>query len=515
MSFKIKNQLLLLTSMIKELRSSPSILKKKEILLSHTDKSRDLRTVLLKWTSLTGPFNLRSKTILSKEIKEKVRTAKNLKEDLHAEMKDQHNAVMEKSSVIDLLTPLESGNLRGNDAIRFLRDVYTDLDSELTETLSLLVDKTLLCGISQEKIRRILSDEIDNETSITGITNTTEPPIFLPHLPPVLLGITHDKMSTKNHQKDGPFYLSRKLDGIRALTTFTSTEQKPHIFTRSHKRIHPPIEEYFEEDLKSLKASAKDFDFQLDGEICLISEKTGIEDFRSTLSLLSRTSSINLVIPDGYKLIYYVFDLIVPDKTFSERHAILQAIFGNNTISKNAASNNNNNYDDDNNNNDGTNVLLSTKTKRTKVLLLEQTEIVHFSHHKRFIVPMWEGLVLRRSTSKHPLLRESRTPDFIKVKSFKEKEFIVEECKWSTMMVGDRFEENLLSSVRISLSTSADTAVWVGSGFSLEERRMFSKSKRESIVGSTVTVRYFEEFETSLRFPTIKAIYLGGQKRMV
>lgn len=493
--------------MIKELRSSPSILKKKEILLSHTDKSRDLRTVLLKWTSLAGPFNLRSKTILSKEIKEKVRTPKFIKEDLDGQKKNQQNAVIEQSSVIDLLTPLESGKLRGNDAIRFLRDVYTDLDSELSETLSLLVDKKLLCGISQEKIRKILGGRNDNETSITGITNITEPLVSLPDLPPVLLGITHDKMSTKNHQKDGPFYLSRKLDGIRALTTFPSSESKPQIFTRSHKRIHPPIEEYFEEDLKSLKASAKDFDFQLDGEICLISEKTGIEDFRSTLSLLSRTTSINLVIPAGYKLVYYVFDLIIPDKTFSERHNVLKAIFSNSSISNNSAASTNNP--------DGTNALLSAITKGTKVLLLEQTEIAYFLHHKRFIVPMWEGLVLRRSTSKHPLLRESRTPDFIKVKSFKEKEFIVEDCKWSTMMVGDRFEENLLSSVRISLSTSVDTAVWVGSGFSLEERRMFSKSKKESIVGSTVTVRYFEEFETSLRFPTIKAIYLGGQKRMV
>lgn len=456
MTFKIREQLKVLTILIKELRLTSSSLRKKEILLSHTENNNDLRIALLKWSLLTKPFNIRSKRI-GEGIRDKNKET-------------QKEEPQEPSSIIDLLIPLENGLLRGNSAILFLKSIYNTLDNELSETLSLLIDKNLLCGLSQNGIRALLQNEGKNSF------------MDLPLLPPVLLGVSMD-INNDTTIREGSFFVSQKLDGIRALTTFDDIDKKVMILTRSHKRMHFTIEDFFSDDLRGLKNSFPNKEaFQLDGEICLIDKKTGIEDFRSTLSLISTTTSLHLSFPDDKELVYYIFDIIIPGKTFLERQEILLSIPNN------------------------------TWTKRLK--LLKQEKIDDFSNYKKFINSSWEGLILRKSSSIHTLLKESRSNDFIKIKSFKEKEFIVSECKYSRMMINDHFEDDLLSSVRIDLSPTSSSEVWVGSGFSIEERRKYAKHSNNSLVGSMITVRYFEEFENSLRFPTIKAIYFKD-KRLV
>lgn len=78
---------------------------------------------------------------------------------------------------------------------------------------------------------------------------------------------------------------------------------------------------------------------------------------------------------------------------------------------------------------------------------------------------------------------------------------------------GRHAQEVLLSSVKIRLGGGE---VWVGSGFSLEERRRFAADP-ETLRGCQITVRYFEESvnrrdgQRSLRFPTIKAVHHGGR----
>ena len=57
--------------------------------------------------------------------------------------------------------------------------------------------------------------------------------------------------------------------------------------------------------------------------------------------------------------------------------------------------------------------------------------------------------------------------------------------------------------------------VGVGSGFTIEERKLFFNNP-EDIVGKTVTIQYFEESKNkdgdySLRFPVVKHIYQNGR----
>jgi hypothetical protein len=99
----------------------------------------------------------------------------------------------------------------------------------------------------------------------------------------------------------------------------------------------------------------------------------------------------------------------------------------------------------------------------------------------------------------------------LKVKKFYDAEYIVEGVENSTHRViedGREVEEEMLGNIFI---THKGNQVRVGSGFSIEQRRQFYKNPSQ-IIGKTITVQYFEETHnqhggTSLRFPTIKAIY--------
>ena len=77
---------------------------------------------------------------------------------------------------------------------------------------------------------------------------------------------------------------------------------------------------------------------------------------------------------------------------------------------------------------------------------------------------------------------------------------------------GAECEETMLSAVYI---THKGYSVKVGSGWTIEQRQHYYKHP-EQIVGSEITVQYFEETKNqdggiSLRFPTLKIIH--GKKR--
>ena len=73
---------------------------------------------------------------------------------------------------------------------------------------------------------------------------------------------------------------------------------------------------------------------------------------------------------------------------------------------------------------------------------------------------------------------------------------------------GTEVEEEMLSAVLIE---HKGNIVRVGSGFSIDQRKMFFKNPT-GIIGNEITVQYFEESqnqngEYSLRFPVIKVIH--------
>ena len=98
-----------------------------------------------------------------------------------------------------------------------------------------------------------------------------------------------------------------------------------------------------------------------------------------------------------------------------------------------------------------------------------------------------------------------------------EDDYQVHDYKSERMLIHDNGSHRLVELVSsIMIKHRTKHPVWVGSGFSLEERKsLFAEPER--LLRSVVTIRYFEETsrlcrktgETvySLRFPSIKAIY--------
>ena len=108
-----------------------------------------------------------------------------------------------------------------------------------------------------------------------------------------------------------------------------------------------------------------------------------------------------------------------------------------------------------------------------------------------------------------------RSKDLLKVKKFYDEEYVVKGVEFGSMRYikeGVEVEEEMVSNITIE---HKGNEVGVGSGFTIEERKLFFDHP-EDIVGKTVTIQYFEESknkngEYSLRFPVIKHIYENGR----
>jgi DNA ligase-1 len=119
----------------------------------------------------------------------------------------------------------------------------------------------------------------------------------------------------------------------------------------------------------------------------------------------------------------------------------------------------------------------------------------------------WEGIMLRKDT----FYRGKRSSDILKVKQFHDAEYTVVDIQngpFRVIVDGKEVEEDVMRHVVIE---HKGYRVDVGSGFSLEQRRLY-KENPNAILGKQITVQYFEESFNqhggiSLRFPTVKAIY--------
>jgi len=128
----------------------------------------------------------------------------------------------------------------------------------------------------------------------------------------------------------------------------------------------------------------------------------------------------------------------------------------------------------------------------------------------------WEGNMIRKDVG----YEGKRSNDLLKIKKFHDDEYVVKSVEVGPFRLIDKSTklettEEVLTNVIIE---HKGYDVSVGSGFSVEERRLFSENP-DLIVGKEITVQYFEESsnkdsELSLRFPTIKKIWLDGRRNI-
>jgi DNA ligase-1 len=288
----------------------------------------------------------------------------------------------------------------------------------------------------------------------------------MPNLIPTFnVALAHDYTKVKGvNLADNSWYVSRKLDGVRCITIIR--EGKVNFFSRNGKEF---------DTLGHVKSAIESLgltDCVLDGEICLMKED-GSDDFQGILKQIQRKSH-TIENPR-----YWIFDIMTLDEfdsgvgsvPLSER--LKRLSFTGDTISNLA-----------------------------QYLITSEETLVQLRDSSRS--NGWEGLIARRNVG----YEGDRTKNMLKLKDFHDAEYevIATIMEKQRVIVNEReVEEEVLSAVIIEHKGSR---VRVGSGFNMADRRHYFKHPEE-IVGSVITVQYFEETvdqmgNHSLRFPVFK-----------
>jgi len=377
--------------------------------------------------------------------------------------KDLCNASTNFNSQEDLFTLLDSLNckiLTGHNAIKEVNG-FLHHNPQLKEILYLILGRNLKIRVSVKLINKAC-------------------PNLIPTFNVALANKYDDKTKKKVDFKKDVWYVSRKLDGVRCII-MVDEKGNARSYSRAGKQFYTLS--LVEKEIESLGVK----NVVYDGEMCIVN-KEGDEDFQSIMKEINRKDH---TITNG---LFQIFDFI-PTSIFykgysdsgllSQRTIALKSLF---------------------------------KTSNSKYLkVLSQTPITSFEELDKLTVKAsekgWEGLMLR----KNDFYKGKRSNDILKVKTFHDDEYIVKDLSFGPFRYikeGKEVEEDMLTAVSIM---HRGNTVSVGSGFTIDQRKIFYK-KPDDIIGKTITVQYFEESQNqdgdySLRFPVIKAIH--GEKRQV
>lgn len=272
------------------------------------------------------------------------------------------------------------------------------------------------------------------------------------------------------------WYASRKLDGVRCLVV-SDENGKVTCFSRQGKIFETlGLVERAVEEL-GVKGSV------LDCEVCLIDNDS--DDFQGIMKLIRKK---DFTIPNP---VCKLFDLLSLDEFSSgTSKRILSERLKN--LSEVIPENHN---------------ILQVLPQRIVKSKEEYESLMEEAAEKG-----WEGLILRRDAA----YKGKRSKDLLKCKNFEDAEYVVKKAEMGPfryVFEGQEREEEMLSCVTIE---HKGHEVRVGSGWTIEQRRMFYKNP-SSIIGKTINVQYFEETRNqeggiSLRFPTVKMVYENGRE---
>jgi DNA ligase-1 len=348
-------------------------------------------------------------------------------------------------TLFDLLDALDSRKISGHLALSAAK-THIDSWSEYAGLIYQVIDRNLETRATTTLINRV----------IPGL------------IPTFNVALAHDATKVKGVDlTDGTWFVSRKLDGVRCLAVVKGGDVK--FYSRNGKEFHT-LDKVKNEILR-LGLS----DCVLDGELCLQNEE-GSDDFQGVLKQIQRKDH---TIPNPK---YWVFDFLTLEEF--ETGSSTQILSARQLRAATAL--------------DG-----STMVSRLKQALIgSEDDLVRAKEESK--LGSWEGLIARRDVD----YEGERTKNMLKLKEFHDAEYMVKEAIMGPQRVivnGHEVEEEVLSAVIIE---HRGCPVQVGSGFSLDERRKYYKSPEE-IVGSTITVQYFEETidqqgNRSLRFPVFK-----------
>lgn len=359
------------------------------------------------------------------------------------------------SSLFDLLNDLNSRHLTGHNAISAVNG-FVAANKRHEELIFNIIDRNLKTRSTASMINKVI-------------------PGLIPTFDVALANSFDEKMAKKVNFNEDNWYVSRKLDGCRCICIIDENGE-PKYFSRAGNEFMT---------LKNLDAEIISLGLKnmvIDGEICMLDEN-GNENFQGIIKEIKRKDH---TIENPF---FYMFDILTLEEfvnkegttSFSIRNVQLDNLFFEREF-KNIG-------------------YLEQK------LLIDERMLTHYIGLAK--ENAWEGLMLRKDAP----YQGKRSNDVLKVKQFYDAEYVVVDVQngpFRVIVDGKEVEEDVMRNIVIE---HKGYRVDVGSGFSLEQRRLY-KENPDAILGKQVTIQYFEmstnmKGTESLRFPTFKAIYDG------
>lgn len=370
----------------------------------------------------------------------------------------------------EVLIGLTDRKYTGLNAITTVESIISQFVTEDQQILLDILDKNLKVGFSLEQVNKLLGKK-KREFECS-------------------LAYNLDKV-TGVDPVDGTYYASRKLDGARCISIVYSEYKNGQTIVNDPVFLSRQNKEFT--TLDNLKEPVKHLIegyhltgwIVLDGEVCIMDEN-GDEHFDWIMKEIRRKDH-TIENP-----CYNIFDVLtleefngeVESPIFSTRNFYLLNAFHH---------------------------LYEKYGKQKEIKLLKQEPLKSqedFDRWSQYVTDgNWEGFMLRKDAP----YKSGRTKDLLKVKKFKDAEYVVEGVDLGTA----KFNTEVLDVVRSIQITHRGNRVDVGSGLSKEQRlRWFDHP--EEIIGKTVTIQYFEETQDqsgnySLRFPVLKHVYENGR----
>lgn len=351
--------------------------------------------------------------------------------------------------------------LTGNNARNHFNDLLMGFIEQDQKIILSALKRDLKIGISEKTINDAFKKEKGKQIPTFGCALASE------------------YKGNVNLDKDGPWYVSRKLDGCRCLAVIDK-QGKVSLLSRNGKPFQTL--DKVKDSLESVVQTNPHLkDHVLDGEITIL-DPQGNESFKSIMTEITRKDH-TIDSP-----MYQIFDIIPSDEFFGSKQTKgLSFPTRLNTLRSTFSTTHN------------PDAPCLTLLNQIKVSTQEQLDTLIAATPSH-----WEGLMLKNSRP----YQTKRTKDLQKIKSFKDQEFKVIAAENTSMTFqtpsGTETLDNVLKAIVI---LNKGTKVSVGSGFSKEQRILFGKHPN-LILNKIVTVKYFEETpDHSLRFPTLKAIH--------
>jgi len=406
--------------MVLEVNSTNKTNDKKIIL----EKYNDLQKVLLYVYDENKVFNITSKNYLKFEKNKK---------------KIKINIII-KHDLFSLLDNLINRKITGDTALLHLYH-YINRNTEFKIYILNIIDKTLKIRLNSSVINKIFPNLI---------------PIFQP-----VLANKFDP--TRIEKSKNPWYISRKLDGVRCLVIIDPKKQSVNFLSRKGNEFNT-LDILKKEILKNINIFNEPI--VLDGEI--VSIENGKENFTGIMKEIKRKNH-TILNPK-----FFIFDILKKEDFFNLKSEEIYSI-------------------------------RLEKLKKIKLLNFEILEQIKYTNDDFFNLikksekNKWEGLMLREDNK----YEGKRTHSLLKYKKMNDEEYkVIDIIKgpWREISKETKLEETIETMVAVIIDYKNTK---VGSGFSLNERKQYYKNPGD-IIGKIITVQYFEKTKDSLRFPVFK-----------